>query len=458
MAKKQINNPSEKVEQAKRIAKNQNNNNSIDGLEETIFRFFRWISSIVDRIFFSGKYVGVFALILAIGLYLFVNISQSGFSTNLSSSKSLTGVSVVARYNSESFELSGLPTSCDVVLTGDAANVNNAATKSGYCLINLEGYTEGTHRVDLKATGYGDNVTAVVVPNETQIVLKHKTTGQFDLGYDFTNRNSLDSKYILSSPEFEDGTTKVNIRASQDTLNSISLVKALIDVTGMVEGKNVYEAPLIAYNAKGQQVNAEIVPSTVNVSVKITSPSKNVPITLKVTGEAPVGLGLDTVSMDHQTTLIYASQEVLDTIDEVFVNLDLSTITTDADIMQPVSLPSGVSTADVTMVNIKVTLAETTTKTIDDVPIVYRNNDNNLGASDVERTTVQVIVTGTPSAIENISASDCVVYIDLKDEEGNYLEPGTYDLPIHVERTTNTFVSFACEPNYLNITLVGQEQ
>lgn len=458
MADNKTKNPSEKIEQAKRIANKQNTNGSFDSIEETLLRIFRWLSSIIDRIIFSGKHIGVFALLLAIVSFLAVNISNSAFTTNLSSSRTLSGVSVVARYNSESFELSGLPTSCDVVLTGDAANVNNAATKSGYCLINLEGYTEGTHRVNLTASGYGDGVNAVVVPNETQIILKHKTTSQFDLGYDFTNRNSLDSKYILSSPVFEEGITKVNIRASQDTLNSISLVKALIDVTGMNEGKNDVEAPLIAYNAKGQQVNAEIVPSTVKASVNITSPKKNVPITLKVTGEAPAGLGLDTVSMDHQTTYIYASQDILDSIDEVFVNLDLSTITTDADIMQPVYLPSGVSTADITMVNIKITLAETTTKTIDNVPIIYRNNDNNLGASSVERTTVQVIATGTAQALENISANDCVVYIDLKDSEGNYLEPGEYDLPIHVERTSNVFVSFACEPNYLNITLVSQEQ
>lgn len=456
MAKKNLS--SEKVEQAKKIAKSNSVTSPFEGIEEALFRFFRWLSSIVDKIFFSGKYVGVFALVLAIVCYFSVNISQSNLSTNLSSSRTLNGVSVVARYNTESFEISGLPNSCDIVLTGDAANVNNAATKSGYCLVNLEGYTEGTHRVDIVASGYGDNVSAVVIPNETLIVLKHKTTSQFDLGYDFTNRNSLDSKYILSTPVFEDGTTKVNIRASQDTLNSISLVKALIDVTGMVEGKNVVEAPLIAYNAKGQQVNAEIVPSTVNASVNITSPKKNVPITLKVTGEAPAGFGLDTVSLDHQTTYIYASQDVLDSVEEVFVNLDLSTITTDADIMQPVSLPSGVSTADVTMVNIKITLAETTTKLIDNVPIVYRNNDNNLGASEVERTTVQVIATGTATALENITANDCIVYINMKDNEGNYLEPGTYDLPIYVEKVGNSYVTFSCEPNHLNITLVSQEQ
>lgn len=454
---KRIVDPSEKVEQAKKIAKKANNSSAFDGVEEVVVRFFRWISSIVDKVFFNGKYVWLFALLLAIGLFLTVNISEYGLTTNLSSSRSLSDVSVVARYNSESFELSGLPTSCDIVLSGDAANVNNAATKSGYCLINLEGYTEGTHRVNLTATGFGDSVQAVVVPSETQITLKHKTTSQFDLGYDYTNKNSLDSKFILSSPVFEDGTTKVNIRASQDTLSSISLVKALIDVSGMQEGKNIVDAPLIAYNAKGQQVNAEIVPSSVSASVTVTSPKKNVPISLKVSGEAPAGFGLDTVSLDHQTTYIYASQEVLDTINEVTVNLDLSTITTDADIMQPVSLPAGVSTAEVTMVNIKITLAETTTKVIPDVAITYRNNDNNLGAAEVETTTVNVIATGTPTILENISADDCIVYIDLKDSEGNYLEPDTYDLPIHVEKTNNQYVTFACEPNYLHITLVGQE-
>lgn len=458
MANKKITNPSEKLEQAKKIAQNKQTGSPIENIEETLFRFFRWLSTIVDKLFFSGKYVGIFALLLAIALYLSVNISESTFTTNLSSSRSLTNVSVVARYNSESFELSGVPTSCDIVLTGDAANVNNAATRSGYCLINLEGYTEGTHNVELVASGYGDNVNATVVPSATQIVLKHKTTGQFDLSYDFINRNSLDSRFILSQPEFKDGTTKVNIRASQDTLNSISLVKALIDVSNMIEGSNDVEANLIAYNAKGQQVNAEIVPTTVSATVKVTSPSKEVPIVLKTIGDTPAGLGLDTVSLDHQTTVIYANEDVLDTIDEVTVSLDLSTITTNADIMQPIILPAEVRTADVTIVNIKITLGELKTKIIDNVPITYKNNVNNLGASDVERTTVQVIASGTENNLADITASDCNVYIDLKDADGNYLQPGEYNLPLNVDKTSNKFASFTCDPTYLRITLVGQEQ
>ena len=81
-------------------------------------------------------------------MYVGVTLTnENNLITSLSSSKTLNNISVSARYNSESFEVSGLPTGCSIVLTGEAANVNSAATKSGYCLLNLEGLTEGTHTV-----------------------------------------------------------------------------------------------------------------------------------------------------------------------------------------------------------------------------------------------------------------------------------------------------------------------
>ena len=162
--------------------------------------------------------------------------------------------------------------------------------------------------------------------------------------------------------------------------------------------------------------------------------------------------------MDHQTTTIYATQSVLDSIDEVTVSLDLSTITADTNVMLPVTLPSNVSSSDVTMVRIKATLSLLSTKEIENVPIVYRNNDNNLGASYIETTTITVIVSGSENNIADISASDCVAYIDLKDSNGNLLEPGDYDLNVYIEKNTNAYVSFSCDPNHIKITLIGQEE
>ncbi len=120
--------------------------------------------------------------------------------------------------------------------------------------------------------------------------------------------------------------------------------------------------------------------------------------------------------------------------------------------MQPVSLPAGVSSSDVTMVNIKTTLAVAVSNEIANVPIAYRNNDNGLGASYVDTATATVTVTGSKANVEAISLSDITVYIDVAG-----LQAGTYDLPIYVEKNKNAFVTLTVEPSNLHITLVGQE-
>ena len=447
----QIRNSEEKLEKAKQIASKSANRNQYETIEESIVKFFRWISTIIDRLFFSSRYLGLFALLLACLAYFVATYDNS--SAMLSSSKLLSNVSINARYNSETFELSGLPSACEVVLTGEAANVNNAASKKGSCQIDLEGYTEGMHTVKVNAIGFGDNINTIVSPSEVTVTLKKKTTMQFDLSYDFINQNQLDSRYILSEPSFAQG-TKINIRASQDTLNSIALVKALIDVSGQT-GDFEISAPLVAYDKNGQAVNAEIVPSSVTASVKISSPSIEVPIRLKPVGQIPVGLAIDTAEIvDHQTTRIYAPENVLNSIREVYVNFDMSTVTdnVDKDIMLPVVLPSGVSASDVTVVNVRVTLTTVETAVLEDVPLNLHNNYNNLAISSVNLMSVNVELSGSANNVAAVRVDDVEVYFEMPSE------PGTYTLPLYVVSSAHPYVSMTLEKSNVNVTVVEANQ
>ena len=446
MAKQDIN-QEEKLNTAKKIAsRTKNTRTAYDSLEEGLLRIFRWLSSIIDRLFFSKKYLSFFALLLACLSYFVVTYDSSSL-TALSSSKTLTGVSINPRYNSETFEISGVPNSCEVVITGEAANVNTAAAKKGYCQINLEGYTEGTHNIAMSAVGYGDNVNTIVSPSTVTITLKKKTTMQFDLSYDYINQNELDSRYILSIPSFASG-TKINIRASQDTLNSIVMVKALIDVAGQ-SGDFESEAPLVAYDKYGKAVNAEIVPSSVVANVKVTSPSKEVEIKLNVTGSTPNSLAINEVLMDHESTIIYGQQNIIDNISEVYVDFDLSNVTSTKEIMLPVILPTGVRASDVTMVNLSVSLTDAQSIKIDNIPIEYEDNNNNLAISDVDATVVTAIINGSANNIDKVKAEDISVYFSMKD-----LEPGTYALPLTVVNKANPYVSIELEKQDINVTLV----
>lgn len=435
-----------KVEKAKQIA-SKTTNNSLSVIEESVFRFLRWFSSIIDRLFFTSRYAGIFALVLACLAYFSTTYDSSN--STLTSSKILTNVGITTRYNSGIFEITGVPTGCEIILTGEAGNVTNASNKKGFCQIDLEGYSEGTHTVKITAEGFGDNVNTTVSPSSATITLKKKTTMQFDLSYDFINQNLMDSRYILSAPEFS-STGKINIRASEDTLNSISLVKVLIDVAGVTNDFEK-EVPLVAYDKSGKVVNAEIVPGTVTASVKVSSPSNEVPIKLNPTGSIPNGLAIDTVSIvDHQTTTIYAPENVLNTIKEVYVNFDLSSVleNSDKNIMLPVSLPTGVNASDVTVVNVKVSLATVSTSDIENVPINVHDNYNNLAISDIDIKDVLVTVSGSENNIALVSSSDIEVYFVMPETVG------TYNVPLYVTCVGHPYVNLMLSSASVNVTVV----
>ena len=101
--KRNAHDPRSKVELANRIADQSKRVSSVySNMEESVFRSFRFISSFVDRVIFSKYLMPLAALVLALLLYLSVNINTENnlFTTPLSSARTLNDVAVSARYNS----------------------------------------------------------------------------------------------------------------------------------------------------------------------------------------------------------------------------------------------------------------------------------------------------------------------------------------------------------------------
>lgn len=123
-----------KTELANRIAgQSRRVASTYQHIEDGVLRAVRWFSSFIDRTLFNGKYTKFVSLILAIMLYAVVNYnSRSSLYTNtLKTSRDLYGVSVTAKYNSDTFEMTGLPDTADLTITGDATSVTSAANSKG---------------------------------------------------------------------------------------------------------------------------------------------------------------------------------------------------------------------------------------------------------------------------------------------------------------------------------------
>ncbi len=442
----------QKIELANKISnQSQKVANTYQHVEDILLRIIRWFSTFIDKTLFNTKYTKLVSLILAILMYAMVNYdsSTSLYTTPLSYSKDLNDVSVTAKYNSDTFELSGLPSTANITISGDASSVTSAVNSKGSVVANLEGLTEGTHAVKLTTEGYGDGINTKIDPSLVYITLKKKTTQQFDISYDFINQDKMESIYSVGTPEFE--YQKVNVRASKDTLDSIAFVKTLIDLKGQTTDFT-QEAKLIAYDVNGQPVNADIVPDTIKVSVPVTSPNKVVPIDVEVTGEVPDGQAISNIEMDQQTVTIYGSENVLSQVDKVVVTLNASTITKDSTLLRPLALPIGVNSSSINQITINVTLGEGVTKTISDVKISYINNVNNYKASQVNnKTTVNVTVFGTEENIANITADDINVYIDMTNAK-----PGLVEFPLYVEQPKGGLVKYSLSESTYTLNILGE--
>ena len=441
-----------KTELANRIAgQSRRVASTYQHIEDGVLRTFRWFSSFIDKTLFNSRYTKFVSLILAVLFYAVVNYnSRANLYTNtLKTSRDLYGVSVTAKYNTDTFEMTGLPETADLTITGDATSVTSAANSKGVVVADLEGLTEGTHEVKLETEGYGDNVRIKIDPSNVFITLKKKTTQAYDLSYDFINLDKMDSIYSVGSPTFE--YTKVNVRASKDTLNSIAFVKALIDVSGQTSDFT-QDSKLIAYDVNGMPVKADIYPSTITVSVPVTSPNKSVAIAVEISGEVPDGQAIDSIEMDQQSVTIYGPESVLNQIDKVVVTLNASTITKDSIIMRPITLPTGVNSSNINQITMTVKLGEGTSRTIKDVKINYRNNTNNYKASQPEnKTTTSVTVFGTETNIENITADDIYVYVDMKDAK-----PGLQEFPLQIEQPSGGLVKYSLDEATYELNVLGE--
>lgn len=430
------------AQQSRKVAK------SYARFEDGLLSMLRSFSSFIDKVLFNKKYSKIVALVLAVLMYLIVNANSlpSLYYAGITSSKSKNDVAITAQYNSDTFELSGLPNNADVTFTGDATSVTTAANADGVILADLTGLTEGTHTVRLKGNGFGDSVDMKIDPSNVTVTLKKKTTQQFDLSYDLVNLDKMEDIYSVGTPEFD--YPKVNVRASKDTLNSIAFVKALIDVTGQTADFE-QDAKLVAYGSSGQIVKADIVPEKVHVKVPVSSPHKTVAVNVEVKGTVPEGKAISSISMDQQTVTIYGSEQVLSNIDKVTVTLDASTITKDATVLRPITLLTGVSSASISQITMSVKLGEETSRKIDDVKINYRNNKNNYKASQPDnKTTTSVTVYGTEANIKDITPDDITVYVDMADAK-----PGMQTFPLQIVQPTDGLARYELEePNYqLNV-------
>ena len=416
-----------------------------------ISRFSKWISAWMDRILFSQRYGKLVALLLAVFVYAIINIGDSAsslFETKQVYTFKAQTVNVLV--NEETYEVSGLPETVDVQLLGDINDLQMVRQQNSLSVVaDLRQLGEGRSDVELEVQNIPSRLEVIIEPGTVSVELKKKQTQTYALGYDFVNQSEMDATYDLGTPEFDEDT--VTVRASEDTLNRVSYVKALIDVSGVTSDFET-DAPLAAYDENGDRLEVDIIPSTMHVSISVTQPKKTVPIEVVQVGTMEEGLAISTCTLSDEEITLYAKQSVLDQIDHIEISLPVSNITSDRTLEMPITLPQGVTQASLSSVSVSVTVGERTSATFSDVQVRLINQEAEIDGMPItlDPRTVSVTVSGSEEMLQNITKEDIMVTADLK----GITAAGERQLTLSVSGP-NRLVEYQLDTSEITVTVSG---
>lgn len=366
----------------------------------------------------SGKKSTLLIVSLLLAFIVFLVIDQESTVMINQYAEILPNQEVSAVYNEELYVVEGLPKTVDITLIGQRRHIFLAKqSPSKGVSVDLTGLKPGNHRVTLKYTQRLRSLDYKLDPSQVTVTIYEKVSENRALTYDVLHQEALDTKLYISNAEID--RSEVIVKGAEYKLKEVASVKALIDVRNIPNPKageiTVKDIPLIAYNNDGKVLDVEIVPKTVTANVTITSPSKEVPIRIIPKGSLAFGKSIKSMSANISKITVYGAQDAVDKLEQLEVEIDVKGLDRDKEFNVTVKRPKGITEVSNKTMTIKVTVDNSSSKEIENIPVGAENLASNLkvqALSENDRA-VTVVVKGSEDAIKDITANDITAYVDL---------------------------------------------
>ncbi len=381
--------------------------------------------------------------VIAATFALLVNLKATSFVSN--DAEFLTNIPVRVVYNSSAYVIEGIPETVDMTLIGKKYELYLARQLGeNEVVVDLTDYqaSEKAVRVRLTYSKPIDNLSYQISPDYVSVTIKEKVSDNKTVTYDLLNQDELDPKLSVKSVELSK--TDVIVRGSQETIDSIATIKALVDLNNedftRAGTYTIDNLKLIAYGDDGRIVeNVEIVATNINAKVVLDSYSKRVAVKVQTTGELVSGKAISSITIngvnanDFETT-IYGDEAALEDISYITASIDVDGQGNNGSKTSKVtfSKPAGVRSISDESVSIVLNFGEAKQKTITIEGIRTANVPSGLSANLVSQddAKVEVQVIGVESVINEIGENPTGIYAYL-DLTG--YSTGTYSVAVKVE-------------------------
>ena len=391
----------------------------------------------LDYIFNRPNFMIYVSLILAV--IVFILIDSRVITLVESEAEVITNVPVTVNYNEEKYVVEGIPETVDIVLIGRKSDIYLAKQLgTNNVILDLSDYDarDSAYRVYLSYTKSIDSIDYKLDPSYVSVTIKDKISVTRTIDYDLINEQYLSEELSVESVEL--ARSEVVVKGSEDAINNIASVKALIDLSNDtltdVGTYTLNNIRLVAYDSNGEVLdNIEIVPTTLTATITLDTYSKSVPLEVRTTGTLVTGRAIASILINNSNSYsvtIYGDEEQISGITSVpvTINVDGEGANSTRNYNVTISRPTGVRALSENNASITVTFGDERQKEVELSTISSRNLASGYIANIVGTSSVPVIVRGVQSVIDEVDASNINAYIDLTG-----YTPGEYDVEVQIE-------------------------
>lgn len=254
----------------------------------------------------------------------------------------------------DDYFISGYSYGAEVYLTSTNrikldSEVNND-TRNFKIVADLTHSHPGTVSVNLRVENLPSGVTATVSPDKISVTIGKKESKVFPV------RGSVDAKQIANGYEIskiETGVNKVEVTSDESTIALIDHVVAKLPDDQVLDRNYSSRVTLQAVSADGTILASAIDPAKTNLSVAVKKITKSVPIRVEAVGMMDDSLSDIQYKLSKQTAVISGSREVLEDIDEIIAEVNISDVTKNTS--KTVSLSSSQVSIEPSVVTVQLT-------------------------------------------------------------------------------------------------------
>lgn len=398
-----------------------------------IVEIFKDNAKSLDHIMNKKSTLIVISLLLAFGVFVLIDQESSVMIDQYA--EVLYDEPVTAIYNEELYVVEGLPKTVDITLVGQRRHIFLAKqSPSKGVSVDLTGLKPGNHKVTLNYSQRLKSLDYRLDPSEVTVTIYEKVSETKSLTVDILHQDDLDSKLYIDDVELD--RTDVIVKGAKYKLDQVATVRALVDVDAISNPKageiTLKDVPLVAYDAEGKTVDVEIVPKTVDAKLKITSPSKEIPIKVVPTGNLAFGKSIKSIDTSVSSVTVYGSQSAVDKIEELEVEVDVKGLESDKEFKVTLKKPKGIIDISEKTITVDVKVDNSISKefTIDNIQFRNLGDNYRVQALSEDDTKVVVVVKGSEDIVNKVDPTSIVPYVDL-DGYG----VGQHEVEVKIERS-----------------------